>query len=144
MLRTAGRSAPGEPRDERALLRGVGWALHEAIEAARGERDSPRLTYREGDLERMRPSKAHDTLAGMIGRLLTVHAEERIAVHVLRDGAYARGDGSLLLPDLDLVPLAACCERPDRITALREHRAALRRAKPRRREGARSGRSGAR
>lgn len=53
--------------------------------------------------------------------------EDRIEVHVLRDGRYERADRSRWLPELDLSLLCSFLDRPF-VEAKREFRAALRRS----------------
>ena len=187
--------------DQRVVLPGVSWAMYEALDALRGERRTPRLTYLEGTLELMSPGRNHERIAGMLDRLLAVWAMEsgaavnayrswtlkreearrgaeadncytvgdgdaekevpdlavevvwshddatklavyaglgvrevwvwkasRIAVHVLRGGAYVPAPRSEALPSLDLALLARFAERLDQTRALCEYRDALRAA----------------
>lgn len=70
---------PGEhvpTADQRVVLRGVPWSRYEVELALRGETAVPRLTYLEGALELMSPSKDHERLASYIGRLVEVFADE--------------------------------------------------------------------
>jgi Uma2 family endonuclease len=62
--------------DQRALLRNVSWRQYELFLEARGESDSPRLTYLGGRLELMTPSIEHEMRGRMIGRLLSEWAIE--------------------------------------------------------------------
>lgn len=52
--------------------------------------------------------------------------EGKIAVHVLRDGAYQPAEHSALFPELDLDLLCAMLDRPTAMQAVRAFRAALR------------------
>jgi Uma2 family endonuclease len=64
------------PRDQIVTISGVTWEAYEAIGAALGESGGVRLTYLEGTLELMSPSKAHEWVKGTLGRLIEVFAEE--------------------------------------------------------------------
>jgi Uma2 family endonuclease len=69
--------APGEvvgTADQRVILHGVPWSHYEVLLALRGEAPVPRLTYLEGELELMSPSKDHERIKTLIGRLLEVYA----------------------------------------------------------------------
>lgn len=63
--------------DHRVLLRGVSFARYVALADARGERSVPRLTYLEGDLEIMSPSRDHEAIGELWGRLVETYAEEK-------------------------------------------------------------------
>ena len=59
----------------------LGWAGFELIQRARGESRSPRITYLDGVLELLAPSKSHEGIKSRIGRLLEMWAAlEGIAV----------------------------------------------------------------
>lgn len=45
--------------------------------AVKGDRAGVRMAYLEGDLELMTPSRSHESINTMIGRLLEAYAEER-------------------------------------------------------------------
>jgi Uma2 family endonuclease len=64
--------APSIPEglDQRVLMFNVSWWQYETILAVRGDAPVPRLTYREGVLELMSPSRKHETDKKMIARLL--------------------------------------------------------------------------
>lgn len=71
--------SPGEhvpTADQRIVLAGVPWSRYEVELALRGDKSVPRLTYLEGALELMSPSKEHERLASYIGRLVEVFADE--------------------------------------------------------------------
>lgn len=59
-----------DPAEQRVLLRGVSPELFEAIVAARGDDPTPRLAYRDGDLELMSPSQLHEILARRLANLV--------------------------------------------------------------------------
>lgn len=63
---------PGaEPREDHYVhLYGVTWADYLRLLEVRGERSVPRLTYVEGTLEIMSPSRTHDEIKSYIGCLV--------------------------------------------------------------------------
>jgi Uma2 family endonuclease len=63
-------------QDQRVYLRGLSWSDFEDLLRMRGER-LPRVTYLEGTLELMSPSREHERLESLLGRLLEAYAEER-------------------------------------------------------------------
>lgn len=63
--------------DHVIVLHGVTWADYQRILEIRGERPVPRLTYLEGALELMSPSKPHEMIKSMIGRLVEAFCMER-------------------------------------------------------------------
>lgn len=71
------RDVVASDRDDVVLLRGVSWQDYERILVIRGDDPSPRLTYLEGALEIMSPSRTHESLKSVIGRLIEVYCEER-------------------------------------------------------------------
>jgi Uma2 family endonuclease len=75
-------SPPREPPDARAgdhivVLRGASWADYQRVLEIRGDRSAPRITYLEGTLELMSPSKDHEGIKSMIGRLVEAWCLER-------------------------------------------------------------------
>jgi len=56
--------------DDIIVLRPATWADYQRCLEIRGERAVPRLTYLEGVLELMNPSRSHETIKSMIGRLV--------------------------------------------------------------------------
>jgi len=66
-----------EDVDHRVVLHGVTWSDYQRLLAIRGERGGPRLTYLEGELELMSPSRSHEGYKTRIARLLEAYAEER-------------------------------------------------------------------
>lgn len=56
--------------DSIILLRDATWADYQRLLEIRGERPVPRLTYLEGVLELMTPSRTHEYIKSMIGRLV--------------------------------------------------------------------------
>jgi Uma2 family endonuclease len=61
---------PRQFADNIIVLDGVTWADFQRILEIRGERPVPRLTYLEGALELMTPSRPHESIKSMIGRLV--------------------------------------------------------------------------
>ncbi len=74
MAQGASSSFPLRPAalagDDIIVLRDVTWADYQRLLEIRGERAVPRLTYLEGVLELMTPSRSHESLKSMIGRLV--------------------------------------------------------------------------
>jgi Uma2 family endonuclease len=63
--------------DHIVVLRGATWADYQRLLELRGERSSPRLTYLEGALELMSPSRRHESVKSMLGRLIEGWCFER-------------------------------------------------------------------
>lgn len=113
---SAGTPPPDPLRvDHRVLLRGVPWEQYEALVATRGENGGVRMTYLRGELEIMSPSREHETIKTLWGRLLEVFAEEHgvsLAGHgswTLRSHPEERG----LEPDECYVIPARAATTPD-------------------------------
>ena len=68
------RSLEPEPR---ITLHGVSWDQYEALLGIRGESSGVRLTYLDGELELMSPSRPHEGIKKCIARLLETWALER-------------------------------------------------------------------
>jgi Uma2 family endonuclease len=60
--------------DQRVILGDIDWWQFEAFLAIRGDRAGVRVTYLEGELEIMSPSRTHEMLKTMIARLLEAYA----------------------------------------------------------------------
>jgi Uma2 family endonuclease len=58
------------PADNIVVLRNVTWADYQRHLEIRGDRSVPRMTYLEGVLELMSPSRPHEMIKSMIGRLV--------------------------------------------------------------------------
>jgi Uma2 family endonuclease len=58
-------------------MSGVTWEDYERLLAIRGDKSAPRLTYLEGTLEIMSPSRDHETIKSLIGCLVEVYCLER-------------------------------------------------------------------
>ena len=63
--------------DQRVHLHRVSWQAYEALLAWRGEKSAVRMTYLEGELELMNPSRAHESLKKRLARLVEAWAEEK-------------------------------------------------------------------
>ena len=71
--------SPGEhvpTADERIVLNHVPWSHYETQLALRGEKASPRITYIDGMMELMSPSRDHERLKSYIGLLVEAFALE--------------------------------------------------------------------
>ena len=68
---------PEPQQDQHVLLRGVTWADYLRLLDIRGEAPLPRMAYVEGTLHLMSPSRFHERIATMLGRLLELYALER-------------------------------------------------------------------
>jgi Uma2 family endonuclease len=70
---------PSDPEavDHFVYLRDVSWAEYEAVLAMRGDSSVPRITYLEGVLELMSPSRYHETDKTRFARLLETWADEK-------------------------------------------------------------------
>ena len=72
-----------EARDDRPSedhviqLSGVTWEDYERILKIRGDRSAPRINYLEGVLEIMSPSRDHETIKSLIGRLVEAYCLDR-------------------------------------------------------------------
>lgn len=63
--------------DDIVVLEGVGWADYQRLLEIRGERAVPRMTYLEGRLELMNPSRSHESIKSMIGCLVEAWCLEK-------------------------------------------------------------------
>jgi Uma2 family endonuclease len=63
--------------DDIIVLRGATWADYQRLLELRGERAVPRMSYLAGVLELMSPSRTHEVLKSMIGRLVEAFCIER-------------------------------------------------------------------
>ncbi len=62
--------------DKIVVLRGATWADYQRLLEMRGDHSAPRISYLEGDLEIMSPSRPHESLKSVIGRLVEVFCLE--------------------------------------------------------------------
>jgi Uma2 family endonuclease len=106
-----------DPVDDHIVqIDGATWEDYERFLDIRGERSVPRITYLEGTLELMTPSRDHETIKSIVGRLVEaycLHADIRftsVGSWTLRrrkeergaepDECYLFGDGKADVPDL--------------------------------------------
>jgi Uma2 family endonuclease len=75
--------------DQRVMMHGVDWWQFETLLAVRGDRPGVRMTYLEGELELMSPSRSHENVKKYFARLLEAYAEEK--------GLVLEGYGSMTL-----------------------------------------------
>lgn len=62
--------SPSASHDQVVVLEGVTWADYQRHLEIRGDRSVPRFTYSQGRLEIMAPSRSHERIKSMIGRLV--------------------------------------------------------------------------
>ena len=74
----AARPLPAGPEtfDHFVYLRDVSWKEYEALLSMRGERSVPRITYLNGMLELMSPSRYHEGDKKKLARIIEAWAEE--------------------------------------------------------------------
>lgn len=65
-----------EARDQRIVLYDIPWVHYEVQAALRGEKSLPRITYFEGVMELLVPSKNHERIGHDLGALVGAFAEE--------------------------------------------------------------------
>ena len=58
-------------------MHGIRWDQYEVMLAVRGEKSVPRMTYLNGALELMSPSRYHERIKSIIGRCIEAYANER-------------------------------------------------------------------
>ncbi len=63
--------------DQRVYLYGISWQQYEQLLAMRGESAVPRITFIEGTVELMSPSRSHEWIKKVLARLVEAYAEER-------------------------------------------------------------------
>jgi Uma2 family endonuclease len=73
----AEKALPAREEDDVIHLHGVSWADYERILAVRGDRSAPRISYADGVLEIMAPSRNHEDIKSRIGRLVEAYCFER-------------------------------------------------------------------
>ena len=87
--------------DDIIVLRGATWADYQRLLELRGERPVPRISYLAGVLELMSPSRTHEVLKSMIGRLVEAFCIER-GIDVSAYGSWtleSKGDERGVEPD---------------------------------------------
>jgi Uma2 family endonuclease len=65
-----------DDQDHIVHLHGVSWADYLRVLRMRGDHSAPRITYLEGELEIMSPSRSHEFIKSHIGRLVEVYCLE--------------------------------------------------------------------
>jgi Uma2 family endonuclease len=75
--------------DQRVILQDIDWWQFETFLAIRGDSAGVRVTYLEGQLEIISPSRTHEWLKTLIARLLETYTEEK--------GMYFTGYGGLTM-----------------------------------------------
>ncbi len=63
--------------DQVIRLHDVTWTEYEILLAIRGDRPAPRITFLEGELELMSPSRSHEWIKKTLARLIEAWATER-------------------------------------------------------------------
>jgi Uma2 family endonuclease len=62
------------PREDHyVVLRGATWADFQRLQEVRGDRSAPRITYHDGVLQIMSPSRTHESIESILGRLLEAY-----------------------------------------------------------------------
>jgi Uma2 family endonuclease len=92
---TTAKISPGEyvpTADQRIVLHGVPWAHYEAHLALRGDAPVPRISYLDGSMELMTPSKHHERVKSFIGRLIETYALE-VGIDLSPYGAWTVREG---------------------------------------------------
>lgn len=77
MVATRRQPVPVDDIDQRVFLRDLSWKEFELIVAIRGDQAGVRLTYLEGVLELMSPSRSHEGVKKVLARMLEAYATER-------------------------------------------------------------------
>jgi Uma2 family endonuclease len=83
--------------DQRLVMSSVSWWQYETMLAIRGDNPAPRMTYLEGALELMSPSRSHENLKTLMARLLESYADvmgvelEGYGALTMRSASHERG-----------------------------------------------------
>ncbi len=64
-------------QDQIVRLHGVTWADYQRLLEIRGDHSAPRITYLQGELEITSPSRTHESIKSIIGRLVEVWCLEK-------------------------------------------------------------------
>lgn len=100
----------GADIDHIVRLHDISWADFEALLRMRGEHSAPRISYLEGEVEIMSPSRSHEGIKSLIGCLLETYCLERgvrfrpLGSWTLKERAAERGaepDECYILGDAD-------------------------------------------
>jgi len=76
------------------MLRGVSWTDYQHIQSVRGEHSAPRITYLRGQLQLMSPSRTHESIKSILGRLVEVYCAEH-GIEFSTYGSWTLGDEAL-------------------------------------------------
>ena len=68
---------PATEHDHIVVLRGASWADFQRALEIRGQRSVPRISYLEGCLQFMSPSRYHETISSVLGRLVEAWCIDR-------------------------------------------------------------------
>jgi Uma2 family endonuclease len=74
--------------DSIVVLHNVSWEDYERVLEIRGDHSAPRIRYLEGELEIMSPSKDHEQIKSLIGRLLETWCLDR-GIELMPLGSWA-------------------------------------------------------
>ncbi|MBI5496803.1 MAG: Uma2 family endonuclease [Deltaproteobacteria bacterium] len=69
-------AAAHEERDQRVFLRGLSWSQFESFMRLKGDAPVPRITFLDGVLEMMSPSRAHESVKSALGRMVEAYCFE--------------------------------------------------------------------
>lgn len=72
-MHTASHAAELDDVDHFVHLHDVSWSDYERLLRIRGDHAVPRITYLEGEVEIMSPSRSHESIKSFIGRLVEVY-----------------------------------------------------------------------
>lgn len=76
-MQAAAAVAPDEPdTDHVVFLHGLSWGDYKSLLRMRGDHSAPRINYLEGEVEIMSPSRTHEGLKSLIGRLIETYCLE--------------------------------------------------------------------
>ncbi|MDQ3033731.1 MAG: Uma2 family endonuclease [Myxococcota bacterium] len=78
---------PDADDDQVVVIEGATWADYQRMLEIRGEKAIPRLTYLEGRLQLLRPSRAHESVKSMIGCLIEAWCVE-VGVEITPYGSW--------------------------------------------------------
>ena len=118
MSQPASPSSPAAPAplpaDDIIVLENVTWADYQRLLEIRGERPVPRLTYVKGVLELMTPSRPHESIKSMIGRLVEAWCfEHEVAISPYRSWTHESKDAERGV-EPDECYVLGNVEKPDR------------------------------
>jgi len=72
------RTRDDEPQDDHIVFFwDVSWEDYERVLEMRGDKSAPRITYLEGTVQIMSPSRDHEAIKSLIGRLVEVYCLDR-------------------------------------------------------------------